>query len=58
MAGLFFCLASDTVQGFYFAKLQYSHIQAFTAAFLPSMQFIPQQRQKRLQGFTVAFPLI
>jgi hypothetical protein len=38
MAGLFFCLASDTVQGFYFAKLQYSHIQAFTAAFLPSMQ--------------------
>ena len=33
MAGLFFCLASDTVQGFYFALLQYRHIQAFTAAF-------------------------
>lgn len=33
MAGLFFCLASDTVQGFYFAQTQYSHTQAFTAAF-------------------------
>lgn len=38
MAGLFFCLASDTVQGFYFALLQYSPIQAFTARFAPSMQ--------------------
>lgn len=46
------------MQGFYFALLQYSHIQAFPAAFLPSMQFIPPQHQKRLQGFTVAFPLI
>lgn len=38
MAGLFFCLASDTVQGFYFALLQYSPIQAFTAHFAVLMQ--------------------
>lgn len=38
MAGLFFCLASDTVQGFSFAQMQYSPIQAFTARFVPSMQ--------------------
>lgn len=44
--------------GFYFAPLQYSHIQAFTAAFLSSMQFMRPKRQNRLQGFTVAFPLI
>ena len=28
----------DTVQGFYFALLQYSHIQAFTARFAVSIQ--------------------
>nr|DAU62287.1 MAG TPA: hypothetical protein [Caudoviricetes sp.] len=33
MAGLFFCLASDTVQGFYFALLQYSPTQAFAERF-------------------------
>ena len=38
MAGLFFYLASDTVQGFYFAQMQYSPIQAFTARFVQSMQ--------------------
>lgn len=38
VAGLFFCLASDTVQGFYFAQMQYSPIQAFTAGFAVSMQ--------------------
>ena len=38
LAGLFFCLASDTVQGFYFARMQYSSIQAFTACFAVSMQ--------------------
>lgn len=30
------------VQGFYFALLQYSHIQAFTARFVPSMQLYHQ----------------
>lgn len=38
MTGLFFCLASDTVQGFYFVRMQYSPIQAFTARFVLSMQ--------------------
>lgn len=32
MAGLFFCLAPDTVQGFYFALLQYSpHTSVYSA---------------------------
>lgn len=45
VAGLFFCLASDTVQGFYFVLLQYSHIQAFTAAFVLSMQlYLPRRK--------------
>ena len=57
MAGLFFCLASDTVQGFYFALLQYNPIQTFTVAFVPSMQLPPQQ-QNRLQDFTGVFPSI
>lgn len=38
MAGLFFCLAPDTVQGFYFARIQYSPIQAFTERFVLLMQ--------------------
>lgn len=44
MAGLFFCLASDTVQGFCFAQIQYSPIQAFTARFAVSMQFHPRHK--------------
>ena len=38
LAGLFFCLASDTVQGFSFARMQYSPTQAFTPRFAVSMQ--------------------
>ena len=38
MAGLFFYLASDPVQGFCFARMQYSHTQAFTARFAVLMQ--------------------
>jgi hypothetical protein len=38
MAGIFFCLASDTVQGFYFALLQYNPIQAFTVRFVLFVQ--------------------
>lgn len=41
------------VQGFYFARLQYSLIQAFTACFVPSMQLDHQHRKtahKALQG--------
>lgn len=36
--GFSFALHLLRVQGFYFALLQYSHIQAFTACFAPSMQ--------------------
>ena len=46
------------VQGFSFARQRISHAQAFTAAFLPSMQFIRSKRQNRLQGFTAEFLLI
>lgn len=48
----------DTVQGFSFARRRVIGSQQFTAIFLPSMQFIQPQRKNRLQGFTVAFPLI
>jgi hypothetical protein len=56
--GFSFALHLLRVQGFYFALLQYIHTQAFTAAFIPSMQFIQPKRQKPLQGFAWAFPLI
>ena len=36
--GFSFALHPLRVQGFYFALLQYSHIQAFTACFVSSMQ--------------------
>lgn len=36
--GFSFALHPDPVQGFYFAQMQYSPIQAFTACFVPSMQ--------------------
>lgn len=49
VAGLFFCLASDTVQGFYFARMQYSQIQAFTACFAVSMQLY-RSRHKTAHG--------
>lgn len=39
--GAFLLPCIDTVQGFYFALLQYSHIQAFTARFAVSIQIIP-----------------
>lgn len=54
MAGLLFCLASDTVQGFYFARMQYSPIQAFTACFAVSMQLYhprPKTAHRALQRF-------
>ena len=60
MAGFFFCLASGTVQGFYFALLQYSRTQAFTAAFITSMQLYSKRRktahralQERFRLFTL-----
>lgn len=56
--GFSFALHLLRVQGFYFSLLQYSHIQAFTAAFISSMQVIPPTLQNVEQGFTVAFPAI
>jgi hypothetical protein len=56
--GFSFALHPLRVQGFYFALLQCIHIQAFTAAFILSMQFIPSTLQNRAQGFTGAFPAI
>lgn len=50
MAGLFFTLHLLRVQGFYFAPLQYSHIQAFTAAFLSSMQNYTAKTPKPFTG--------
>lgn len=56
--GFSFALHLMGVQGFYFFLLQYSQIQAFTTAFLPSMQFIQPTTQNSAQGFTGAFPEI
>lgn len=53
MAGLFFCPASDTVQGFLFARMQHSPIQAFTACFAVQMQLYRPRRKtthRALQG--------
>ena len=43
--GFSFALHLLRVQGFYFALLQYSRIQAFTAAFIPSMQLYRQRHK-------------
>lgn len=56
--GFSFALHLMGVQGFYFFLLQYSQIQVFTTAFLPSMQFIQPTTQNSAQGFTGAFPEI
>ena len=48
----------DTVQGFYFALLQYSHIQAFTVRFVPLMQlYHPHHKtvHRALQGIPRLF---
>jgi hypothetical protein len=56
--GFSFALHLLKVQGFSSARQRISHAQAFTVAFLPSMQFIRPKRQNRLQGLAWAFPLI
>lgn len=43
--GFSFALHPDTVQGFCFARIQYSHIQAFTACFAVSMQLYRQRHK-------------
>ena len=52
--GFSFALHLLRVQGFYFALLQCSHIQAFTARFVPLMQFMPPTQKNSAQGFTAA----
>lgn len=58
LAGFSFCLASDTVQGFYFCPAACEPLTSIYSGFSAANAIIPPQRQKRLQGFTVAFPLI
>jgi hypothetical protein len=56
VAGLFFCLASAEGAGLLFCPVAICFpIQAFTAHFVPSVQFIPPTPQNSAQGFTVAF---
>ena len=55
MAGLFFCLASDTVQGFYFARLQFSPIQAFTGRFMLLMQLYHTRRKTAHRALQALF---
>lgn len=43
------------VQGFYFALLQYSHIQAFTACFMPLMQSYTAHAAKQRTGLCGGF---
>ena len=50
----------DTVQGFYFALMQYSPIQAFTARFVPFMQLYSSHRKTAhvaLQALFLRFSL-
>lgn len=48
--GFSFALHPDTVQGFYFARMQYSPIQAFTALFVQSIQILYRPRHKTAHG--------
>lgn len=65
MAGLFFCLASAEGAGLFFVLLQYSHIQAFTTAFIPYVQFYTAHATKqctrlyrRFSGYLPCFAAI
>lgn len=61
MAGLFFCLAPAEGAGLlFFVRQRISHAQAFTVAFLPSMQNYTTKTSKAFtglySGFTVDLP--
>lgn len=56
--GFSFALHLLRVQGFYFTRRRISRIQAFTACFVPFMQFIQPTLQNSAQGFAGAFPAI
>lgn len=53
--GAFLLPCIDTVQGFYFALQRISHAQAFTAAFIPSMQFYTTKTSKSFTGLYSGF---
>lgn len=59
MAGLFFCLASAEGAGLLFcpAAIQ-PHTSVYSGLSVVNAKFMRPKRQNRLQGFTVAFPLI
>ena len=56
--GFSFVLHLLSVQGFYFCPAAIQPHTSLYGGFSAVHAIIPQQRQKRLQGFTVAFPLI
>lgn len=58
MAGLFFCLASDTVQGFSFCPAAYRPRTSVYSGFSAIYAIIPPTPQNSTQGFTAAFPFI
>ena len=53
--GFSFALHPDTVQGFYFARMQYSHIQSFTARFTVSMQLYRPRHKIAHRALQVPF---
>nr|DAS91138.1 MAG TPA: hypothetical protein [Caudoviricetes sp.] len=53
--GFSFALHLLRVQGFSFALLQYNTIQAFTAAFIPSMQLYRQRRKTAHRALQALF---
>lgn len=55
LAGLSFALHLLRVQGFYFALLQYSTIQAFTARFVSSIQLYRPHRKAAHRALQVLF---
>lgn len=55
MAGLFFCLASAEGVGLLFCPAAYSHIQAFTVRFAPSMKLYHQRHKTARRALQALF---
>nr|DAE76411.1 MAG TPA: hypothetical protein [Caudoviricetes sp.] len=58
MAGLFFCLVSAEGARLLFCPATYQPRASVYSGFSAHHAIMPHKRQKRLQGFTGAFPLI
>lgn len=58
LAGFFFCLASNTVQGFSFCPAAREPHTSVYSAICIIHAIIQTKRKNRLQGFTAAFPFI